>query len=268
MSLADAETIDVHAHAVLEETMGAAGSYGPELGRESAPRFRVGAYELQGVRYRGSPFMDPDLRVAAMDAAGLDYQVLSPNPLSYLHFIEPEAAQTFCRVHNDALSRVVAGHRQRLGAFAAVPMQDIGFAIEETARAVESLGMFGPYIGTDFGRPLDDPEMDIDDIVYSPGVARMRVMPYGDERIHSRLLAHDRMHDMLRAARSRYSDRFIVLDLPDVLDLGHARSVLGWVDATVLVVPYGVSDRRAVRLGIDAVGQNRLAGLVMNRVPG
>lgn len=160
MSLADAETIDVHAHAVLEETMGAAGSYGPELGHESTPRFRVGAYELHGVRYRGSPFMDPDLRVAAMDAAGLDYQVLSPNPLSYLHFIDPEAAQTFCRVHNDALSRVVAGHRQRLGAFAAVPMQDIGFAIEETARAAESLGMFGPYIGTDFGRPLDDPEMD------------------------------------------------------------------------------------------------------------
>jgi len=128
--------------------------------------------------------------------------------------------------------------------------------------------MMEPYPDCGLMDYLDDPEMDIDDIVYSPGVARMRVMPYGDERIHSRLLAHDRMHDMLRAARSRYSDRFIVLDLPDVLDLGHARSVLGWVDATVLVVPYGVSDRRAVRLGIDAVGQNRLAGLVMNRVPG
>ena len=39
-------------------------------------------------------------------------------------------------------------------------MQDVGFAIEETQRGVRELGMFGPYIGTDFGRGLDDPEMD------------------------------------------------------------------------------------------------------------
>ncbi|MBI2799105.1 MAG: amidohydrolase [Gammaproteobacteria bacterium] len=160
MSLATAETIDVHAHAVLEETMGAAGAYGPELGHEAAPRFRVGNYELHGVRYRGSAFMDPVLRLRAMDVAGLDYQVLSPNPLTYFHFIEPRLAQAFCRIHNDALATVVKPHAERLGIFAAVPMQDIGFAIEETQRAVADLGMFGPYIGTDFGRPLNDPALD------------------------------------------------------------------------------------------------------------
>ena len=160
MSLATAETIDVHAHAVLEETMGAAGAYGPELGHEAAPRFRVGNYELHGVRYRGSAFMDPVRRLRAMDVAGLDYQVLSPNPLTYFHFIAPQLAQTFCRIHNDALATVVKPHAERLGMFAAVPMQDIGFAIEETQRAVADLGMFGPYVGTDFGRPLNDPALD------------------------------------------------------------------------------------------------------------
>ena len=73
MSLRAAQTIDVHAHAVLEATLGAAGEYGPELGTEAAPRFRVGSYELHGVRYRGSAFMDPAVRLRAMDAAGLDY---------------------------------------------------------------------------------------------------------------------------------------------------------------------------------------------------
>ncbi len=160
MNLQDAQSIDVHAHAVLEETMGAAGEYGPELGREAAPRFRVGNYELHGVRYRGSPFMDPDIRLQAMDDAGVDYQVLSPNPLTYFHFIEPQAAQAFCRTHNDALAKIVSARSDRLGAFAAVPMQDVGFAIEETERAVTELGMYGPYIGTDFGRPLNDPALD------------------------------------------------------------------------------------------------------------
>ncbi|HEY5681441.1 MAG TPA: amidohydrolase family protein [Pseudomonadales bacterium] len=160
MSLASAQTIDVHAHAVLEETMGAAGEHGPELGREAAPRFRVGNYELHGVRYRGSPFMDPDLRLDAMDAAGIDYQVLSPNPLTYFHFIDAGAARDFCRIHNDTLSAIVGERADRLGAFAALPMQDVDFAIEETERAVRELGMYGPYIGTDFGRPLNDPALD------------------------------------------------------------------------------------------------------------
>lgn len=160
MSIDNAHTIDVHAHAVLEQTMGAAGKYGPELGQQAAPRFRVGDYQLEGVRYRGSPFMDPDLRIEAMDSAGIDYQVLSPNPLTYFHFIEPELARNFCRIHNDALADVVACHPDRLGACAAIPMQDLEFAIAEMERGVTELGMYGAYIGTDFGMSLNDPALD------------------------------------------------------------------------------------------------------------
>ena len=160
MSITTAETIDVHAHAVLEQTMGAAGTHGPELSNDELPRFRVGDYELLGVKYRNSAFMEPELRVSAMDKAGLDFQVLSPNPLTYFHFIDKQDAQSYCRVHNDALAEVVAQHPDRLAAFAAVPMQDIGFAIEETQRAVNELGFYAPYIGTDFGVPLNDPSMD------------------------------------------------------------------------------------------------------------
>ena len=160
MSLQSAETIDVHAHAVLDETMGAAGTHGPELTAESPPRFRAGDYELIGVKYRGSAFMDPELRLQAMDTAGIDYQVLSPNPLTYFHFIDANDAQNFCRVHNDALADVVAPRSERLGAFAALPMQDLGFAMEEAKRAVQELGFLGVYIGTDVGRKLNDPELD------------------------------------------------------------------------------------------------------------
>ena len=160
MSIKTAQTIDVHAHVVLEETMGAAGAHGPALSHDEIPRFRVGNYVLNGVKYRNSAFMDPELRIAAMAAAGIDFQVLSPNPLTYFHFIEPSAAQAFCRIHNDALARVVARYPEQLAAFAALPMQDVGFAIEESQRAVEELGFMGAYIGTDFGMALNDPDMD------------------------------------------------------------------------------------------------------------
>ena len=160
MSIQSAETIDVHAHAVLEETMGAAGEHGPTLTKDEPPVFTVGSYQLHGVRYRGSAFMEPELRLTAMDKAGIDFQVLSPNPLTYFHFIDAKPGQQFCRIHNDALAEVVRQHPDRLAAFAAVPMQNIQMAIEETQRAVTELGCLGPYIGTDFGRPLNDPAMD------------------------------------------------------------------------------------------------------------
>lgn len=158
--------IDLHAHVVLDATLGAAGSYGPELdeGDEAAgrpPCYRVGDYELLGVRYRDSAFMDVDLRLAQMDERGIDLQVLSPNPLTFLHHVDGDTATAFARRQNDALGALVAAHPDRLGGLAQLPMQDPDRAIDELRRAVSQLGLLGAYVGTDLGRPLDDPALDV-----------------------------------------------------------------------------------------------------------
>lgn len=162
MSLADAQVIDIHAHAVLEETFGTAGDFGPELLDEAdgTPVYRIGDYRLRGVRYRGSPFMDTGVRVAAMDRAGIDWQLMSPNPLTYFHYIPAPEAIRFCRRHNDALAERVSRFPDRLGAAAALPMQDVPAAIAELRRAVSELGMVAAYIGTGMPHGLDDAVMD------------------------------------------------------------------------------------------------------------
>ena len=65
-----AKSIDVHAHAVLDQYMGAAGEHGPELiEAEGQPSlFRVGGYELHGVKYRDSAFMDVSKRIAVKNS--------------------------------------------------------------------------------------------------------------------------------------------------------------------------------------------------------
>lgn len=158
--------IDVHAHVVLPSALGAAGPHGPHLddgdpdtGRP--PCFRVGTYELVGVRYRGTPFTDVDLRLAAMDAAGIDLQVLSPNPLTFFAHVEPEWATAFCRRHNDELAALVDTAPARLAGLAQLPMQDPERAAAELRRAVGELGLLGAYVGTDLGRPLDDEAFDV-----------------------------------------------------------------------------------------------------------
>ena len=162
VALANAKSVDIHAHAVLAGSMGKAGAHGPEIGytESGSPWFRIGDYRLDGVRYEGSPFMDTSVRLANMDAAGIDFQVLSPNPLTYFHHIGASEAVSFCRGHNDALAEVVGEHPSRLAGFAALPMQDIAAACEELDRAATELDLLGGYIGTDIGRPLNDPELD------------------------------------------------------------------------------------------------------------
>jgi len=155
--------IDVHAHTVLPGVMGCAGHYGPELGvgAEGRPRFRVGDYVLDGVDYSGTPFMDPDVRLAMMDRLGIDLQVLSPNPLTYFHHIEADIATGFCEWHNNELASVVDTHADRFRGFAQIPMQDPIAAAIELRRAVGDLGMVGAYIGTDFGIDFDDERLDV-----------------------------------------------------------------------------------------------------------
>ncbi len=154
--------IDVHAHAVLPGVMGCAGTYGPELdvGPEGRPRFRVGNYVLDGVNYTGSPFMDITARLRLNDHLGIDYQVLSPNPITYFHHIEADVATNFCRWHNDEMATAVNAQPDRLGGFAQLPMQDIDAAVSELRRAVGEHRLLGAYIGTDFGITFDDERLD------------------------------------------------------------------------------------------------------------
>ncbi len=157
--------IDLHAHVVLEASLGAAGPLGPELvdadpatGRPAC--FRVGDYTLTGVRYRDTPFMDLDRRLAAMDALGITMAVLSPNPLTFFSTAEPTWAESYCRAHNDALAALASRAPGRIAGFAQLPMQDPDRATRELTRAVTELGLLAPYLGTDLGRPLDDAAFD------------------------------------------------------------------------------------------------------------
>jgi len=157
--------IDLHAHVVLDATLGAAGTFGPELdeGDEATgrlPCFRVGDYTLVGVQYRNSAFMDVAKRLAVMDERGIDLAVLSPNPLTFFSHIEARRSIEFCRRHNDEMAMVVARAPRRLAGFAQLPMQDPSAAVAELSRAVSELGLLAPYLGTDLGRPLDDPAFD------------------------------------------------------------------------------------------------------------
>lgn len=155
------EVIDIHAHIVFEETLNFLDKEGPEIGGdEKTPWFRVGEYKLEGVRYRNTPFMDINLRLDAMESLGVDFQVLSPNPITYFHFIEAKSAVDYCKLHNDTMAEIVNNHSS-LGGFASLPMQDPHEASKELQRCVNDLGLLGAYVGTDFPLGFGDEALDM-----------------------------------------------------------------------------------------------------------
>ncbi len=98
-----------------------------------------------------------DQRIAAMDAAGIDVQVLSLTSPG-TEQLEAAAAEALAREANDFLAAAVARHPDRFAGFAALPTAAPGAAAAELTRAVRDHGFKGAVInGHVRGRYLDDP---------------------------------------------------------------------------------------------------------------
>ena len=97
-----------------------------------------------------------ELRLASMDAAGIDVQVLShttPGPET----LEASLAVRLATEANDVAAEAIAAHPNRFAGFATLPTPDPKAAAQELDRAVNSLGFVGALVnGHVRGRYLDD----------------------------------------------------------------------------------------------------------------
>jgi 2,3-dihydroxybenzoate decarboxylase len=99
-------------------------------------------------------------RLEAMDAAGLDVQVLSLNSPGIQAEPDPGVAVAHAVAVNDLLAETIAAQPTRFAGFAALPLQDPQAAVKELERSVTQLGMRGALVNAHTqGRYLDDPSL-------------------------------------------------------------------------------------------------------------
>jgi uncharacterized protein len=97
-----------------------------------------------------------DARIAAMDDAGIDVQILSYATPS-AERLEPSLARALTTQANDAVAAAVSKYPERFLGFATLPMLDPAAAVRELERSVRNLGFGGALInGHVNGRYLDD----------------------------------------------------------------------------------------------------------------
>jgi len=136
--------IDVHAH------------YFPQEYVDCIARLVDPAVAPTTARAPGAA-IDLEERLALMDSAGIDLQVLSA---SLLHPNAPDEgdARAAARLGNDLYADVCRRYPDRFAAFGAVPLPHVDAAIEEVGRCLDTLGFLGVATGCSVaGRPLDDP---------------------------------------------------------------------------------------------------------------
>jgi predicted TIM-barrel fold metal-dependent hydrolase len=117
------------------------------------------AVTRQVVNFPDEQLLDiSERRIAAMDAAGIDVQVLSMVAPA-VQELEPVQAVPLAAEANDLLAATVAAHPDRFAGFATLPTSDPKAAAAELERSVRQLGMKGPLInGHTGGRFLDEPQ--------------------------------------------------------------------------------------------------------------
>ena len=156
--------IDVHTHILAEDTIRLLQKEAPSIGLKLQPLDAESALlEVAGVPYRPFPRggFDNDRRLQDMRTTGIDIQVLSATPQTYLYNQEAALTCATAALQNDQIAAVIAKHPGRFLGIATLPMQAPEAAAAELRRAMRTQGLRGAMIGSNInGKNLDDPSLE------------------------------------------------------------------------------------------------------------
>ncbi|MGW3526390.1 amidohydrolase family protein [Streptomyces olivaceus] len=161
MTAVNAPTVDVHAHVLLTEVETlVAGLPGLAEARElDARRNGPAALAVSGpmVRERVPRLTDAAVRLTAMDAQGVDVQLVAPSPSHYHYWTDEDTAEKLYRLANEETAAHCSAAPERLRGLGLVPLQHPEQAVRALDHALEQ-GLTGVEISSHApGRELSDP---------------------------------------------------------------------------------------------------------------
>ncbi|TDC81086.1 amidohydrolase family protein, partial [Actinomadura sp. 7K507] len=158
------KTVDAHAHVLLPQVEEAVAGKPGHAGHRDLDARRNGPASLEAggrmIGERIARLTRVDARLADMDAAGVDVQIVSPSPSHYHYWAGPDLARTVFRLANDGVAAHCAEAPARLHGLGLVPLQHPDLAVEALRHAL-GLGLRGVEISSHApGRELSDPGLE------------------------------------------------------------------------------------------------------------
>lgn len=111
-------------------------------------------------------------------------------------------------------------------------------------------------------------DVKVNKILYQTGIPRLRLVPVGRQtESSSEFFTSLRMHAFLEMVRKRYPDRFVILSAPPLDSAADSRILTELCHQTLIVADYASVDENRLLEAANVVGREKLAGVVLNRVP-
>lgn len=108
-------------------------------------------------------------------------------------------------------------------------------------------------------------ESELAELISKTSVDKLSLLPSGACPPNpAELLTSVRMNRLVNELSGRYSDRFIIFDSPPFQVASESLVLAKNVDGVVLVIGYGKSDRAKLKTMVEAIGQDRILGIVFN----
>lgn len=150
-------TVDLHCHALSTEVEQLVADQ-PE--RRAEPGMMVRTLGEASARHNATVMLpeampkltQAALRIADMDAMGVDMQVVSPSPNQYYYWANEPLAREIVRVQNEHIAALCRQHPDRLLGLGMVALQHPEVAAEQMRDAVLRLGLKGVEISTSVGQ--------------------------------------------------------------------------------------------------------------------
>ncbi|OZC81764.1 amidohydrolase [Rhodococcus sp. 06-412-2C] len=144
--------IDVHAHTIVPEVEAVVAGHPGLVAHRALDALRNGA-ESQQVSGRMVASKIPQLttidrRLADMDAAGIDVQVVSPSPSQYHYWADRELAEVVTASANRGIAALVAEEPSRLTGLGLIALQHPDTAVDALDDAVVTCGLAGVEISS------------------------------------------------------------------------------------------------------------------------
>ena len=153
-------TIDMHSHVAVPA---AAAFANPHVDWSQVPLAHFSTPNTTALNAkqnadRGPNMVDMAVRLADMDAAGIDMQIIMPPPPQCTYGIPVDIGVKAARMINEGLAEFVSRKPDRFAALGTVPMQDGEAAADELERGMTELGLKGAQVLTNVnGNELSNP---------------------------------------------------------------------------------------------------------------
>jgi aminocarboxymuconate-semialdehyde decarboxylase len=155
--------IDFHTHIISEEFLNLAEKYNDDRWPVLEKTCDCGAnIMIKGKNFREitNQTWSAEERLKDMGKEGIDIQVLSPIPVTFSYWSDPEKGLELAKFQNDFIASITKEHPKRFIGLGTVPLQDTDLAIKEMKR-IKEIGLKGIQIGSNVnGKNLDDESLE------------------------------------------------------------------------------------------------------------